>query len=276
MTNSRISGPLLVGLVMVAVFAAAAVVGFVVSRGDPEPATVRLEGPAAVTTTLRDAVPLPDVTVLAADGAPIDPPPPIAWTVEPSSVAVVVDGYLVPTALGGARVDARVREAHAGFTVVVRERERGPGGPGESVDGRAAVDPNKVRMAVIDREMEESAGIGGAVAAAPNDVPAPAPSASEGAGVSNPAITAVIKRNMNQVRYCYQRELTRKPDLGGRFELRFVIAKDGSVSEAETVSTTLNDAAVESCVEGRFRHFQFPEQPDGPVTVTWPFVFSPA
>src|SRR6185503_6342370 len=47
-------------------------------------------------------------------------------------------------------------------------------------------------------------------------------------------IDAVIKRNMNQIRYCYQRELTKQPELAGKITVKFVIAKDGSVSKAET------------------------------------------
>ncbi|MSQ03358.1 MAG: FHA domain-containing protein, partial [Myxococcales bacterium] len=41
-------------------------------------------------------------------------------------------------------------------------------------------------------------------------------------------IDAVIKRNMNQIRYCYQRELTKNPALGGKITVKFVIAKDGT------------------------------------------------
>jgi hypothetical protein len=35
---------------------------------------------------------------------------------------------------------------------------------------------------------------------------------------------------MNQIRYCYQRELTKNPELGGKVVVKFVIAKDGTVS----------------------------------------------
>ena len=49
-------------------------------------------------------------------------------------------------------------------------------------------------------------------------------------------IDAVIKRNMNQIRYCYQRELTKNPSLGGKIVVKFTIAKDGSVSKASIKS----------------------------------------
>ena len=37
---------------------------------------------------------------------------------------------------------------------------------------------------------------------------------------------------MNQIRYCYQRELTKNPSLGGEITVKIVIAEDGSVSQA--------------------------------------------
>ena len=89
-------------------------------------------------------------------------------------------------------------------------------------------------------------------------------------------IDAVIKRNMNQIRYCYQRELTKNPNLGGKIVVKFVIAKDGTVSSATTKLTTMNSAAVENCINGRFMRFQFPEPKGGGIViVSYPFIFAP-
>lgn len=89
-------------------------------------------------------------------------------------------------------------------------------------------------------------------------------------------IDAVIKRNMSQIRYCYQRELTKNPALGGKITVKFVIAKDGTVSSATTKTTTMNNPAVESCINGRFMRFQFPEPKGGGIViVSYPFIFSP-
>lgn len=106
------------------------------------------------------------------------------------------------------------------------------------------------------------------------------PSFSDGGiimgGMDASLIDAVIKRNLNQIRYCYQRELTKNPDLGGKVTVKFVIAKDGSVSAASTKSSSIGNAAVESCVNGRIMRLQFPEpQGGGIVIVSYPFVFSP-
>jgi hypothetical protein len=89
-------------------------------------------------------------------------------------------------------------------------------------------------------------------------------------------IDAVIKRNMAAIRYCYQRELTKNPSLGGKITVKFVIAADGTVSSATTKSTTMNNSAVESCINSRFMKFQFPQPKGGGVViVSYPFIFAP-
>ncbi len=89
-------------------------------------------------------------------------------------------------------------------------------------------------------------------------------------------IDAVIKRHMNQIRYCYQRELTKNPNLGGKITVKFVIAKDGSVSKASIKSSSMGNKSVESCITGRFMRFTFPEPKGGGIViVSYPFIFAP-
>jgi hypothetical protein len=89
-------------------------------------------------------------------------------------------------------------------------------------------------------------------------------------------IDEVIKRHMNQIRYCYQRELTKNPSLAGKVVVKFVIAKDGSVSSASKKTSTINNGAVEQCVVGRFMRMQFPEPKGGGIViVSYPFTFLP-
>jgi hypothetical protein len=48
------------------------------------------------------------------------------------------------------------------------------------------------------------------------------------------------------------------------------------VSQAGTKTTSLNNLAVESCIEGRFYKMQFPQPKGGGiVVVSYPFMFSP-
>ncbi len=89
-------------------------------------------------------------------------------------------------------------------------------------------------------------------------------------------IDEVIKRHMNQIRYCYQRELTKNASLGGKIVIKFTIAKDGTVSAASKKTSTMNNGAVESCIVGRFMRMQFPQPKGGGIViVSYPFLFSP-
>lgn len=89
-------------------------------------------------------------------------------------------------------------------------------------------------------------------------------------------VDAVVRRHLSNIRYCYQRELQRDPELIGKVTVKFVIAGDGSVSNASTKSSTLGNPAVESCINGRFMRMDFPEpKKNGIVIVTYPFLFAP-
>ena len=90
-------------------------------------------------------------------------------------------------------------------------------------------------------------------------------------------IDAVVKRNMSQIKYCYQRELSKNPSLAGKVTVKFTIAGDGSVSSAITKASTLGNPSVESCINGRFLRMGFPEpKGNGLVIVSYPFLFSPS
>lgn len=90
-------------------------------------------------------------------------------------------------------------------------------------------------------------------------------------------VDRVVREHLREIRYCYQRQLQRQPGLSGKVTVRFVIARDGSVSSATTKSSTLGSAAAETCIHGRFLRMQFPEPKGGGIViVTYPFVFAEA
>ena len=87
-------------------------------------------------------------------------------------------------------------------------------------------------------------------------------------------IDNVIRQHLSQIRYCYQKELNKNPALYGKIVIKFVIAKNGSVSSAKTHSTSMNNAIVENCICQRFMRFQFPQPKGGGIViVSYPFVF---
>lgn len=95
--------------------------------------------------------------------------------------------------------------------------------------------------------------------------------------LSQEVIRRYIRRNINQIRYCYEQQLTRRPDLAGRVAIRFVISGSGAVSASSVANSTLGDPAAEQCVARAVQRIAFP-QPDGGgvVIVTYPFMFQPA
>ena len=71
-------------------------------------------------------------------------------------------------------------------------------------------------------------------------------------------VDAVIKRNLSKFRYCYQRELTKNPNLGGKVTVKFTIAKDGQVSAAKTKVSSVSNSAVEGCLNKTMMKLKFP------------------
>jgi TonB family protein len=69
------------------------------------------------------------------------------------------------------------------------------------------------------------------------------------------AIREVLLRHVNVVKYCYERALRKNPELKGKVALRITVVPDGSVSDADIVSSTLNDEDVEQCILSRVRQW---------------------
>ena len=68
-------------------------------------------------------------------------------------------------------------------------------------------------------------------------------------------IQEMILKHNNSVKYCYQRELKRNPNLKGKLVVRFRITPQGTVKEVEVISSTLNNRKVERCVSNRIRRW---------------------
>jgi Ca-activated chloride channel family protein len=90
-------------------------------------------------------------------------------------------------------------------------------------------------------------------------------------------IRRVIRRHINEVKFCYEKELLMLPQLTGRVELRFVIDLKGAVASSEIGASTINNEKVESCVAAAARRWEFPAvEGSGIVQVSYPFVFKNA
>jgi hypothetical protein len=89
-------------------------------------------------------------------------------------------------------------------------------------------------------------------------------------------IRRVVHENEGRFRACYLDGLKRSPTLAGRVVTKFVIARDGTVATAADAGSDLADEGVRTCVQRAFSKLEFPSNPDGIATVTYPIVMSPA
>jgi len=90
-------------------------------------------------------------------------------------------------------------------------------------------------------------------------------------------VRRIIRRHINEVKYCYEQELVKKPSLGGRLMVQFTISGAGQVITSVLVDSSMHNAKVESCTVQAVRRWEFPHpEGGGLVIVTYPFVLAPA
>ncbi|MDI1477034.1 AgmX/PglI C-terminal domain-containing protein [Polyangium sp. y55x31] len=88
-------------------------------------------------------------------------------------------------------------------------------------------------------------------------------------------IQRTVRQNFGRFRFCYEQGLRQNPNLQGRVAVRFVIGRDGSVSQVSNGGSDLPDQNTVSCVVRSFYGMSFPAPEDGIVTVTYPIMFQP-
>ena len=97
--------------------------------------------------------------------------------------------------------------------------------------------------------------------------------------LSKEVIRRVIRRHINEVRFCYEQELNQRPDLEGRVTVSFIISPTGAVQSASVVGgrSNLNNARVQNCIAGAVRRWTFPApEGGGIVVVAYPFMLTAA
>ena len=87
-------------------------------------------------------------------------------------------------------------------------------------------------------------------------------------------IRRYIKRNIQKIQYCYEKELLAKPGLAGTVSTQFFITPNGNVASSSGSGV---DGNVASCVAGVIKDIEFPKpKGGGGVQVNYPFTFRPA
>lgn len=91
--------------------------------------------------------------------------------------------------------------------------------------------------------------------------------------LSREEVERIINNKMGQIKYCYEKELVKKPSLKGKIVTNFIIGLEGSVTRSVIKQSTMGDANVESCISSVMRSLKFPRPGGGTVEVFFPFIF---
>ncbi len=92
-------------------------------------------------------------------------------------------------------------------------------------------------------------------------------------GIDKAIVRRVVHQHMNEVRFCYEKELERNNDLNGRVTAQFTIGGNGIVMGAVISATTMGNPAVEGCIAQAVRRWAFPKpEGGGIVVVSYPFM----
>ena len=99
------------------------------------------------------------------------------------------------------------------------------------------------------------------------------PAIASGSDYSKSIVRRYIRRHLNEIGYCYEKQLLAHPDLGGEILVKFLISPSGAVQSA---AGTGFDHEVASCLAGVIGSIEFPKPGDGGgVQVNYPFSFHP-
>ena len=89
-------------------------------------------------------------------------------------------------------------------------------------------------------------------------------------------IRRIVRRHIDEVKYCYELEVVRRRRLKGQATFEFTISPNGEVATARVRSSTLRSPRAESCIVAAIRRWSFPAPyARDVVTVSYPFHFIP-
>jgi TonB family protein len=88
-------------------------------------------------------------------------------------------------------------------------------------------------------------------------------------------IRRVIRHHINEVKSCYEQELTQTPEIGGRVRVQFTIGASGHVIASSLLKSSVGNARLDNCVVQLVRHWEFPKPCGGrTIVASYPFVFT--
>lgn len=86
-------------------------------------------------------------------------------------------------------------------------------------------------------------------------------------------IQKVVRQHGEELRTCYEKELTKTKGITGRIVVHWEIDAGGAVSKSEVKASTFGNPDLENCFTGSIKQWRFPSPKDGrTVLVDYPFV----
>jgi TonB family protein len=96
-------------------------------------------------------------------------------------------------------------------------------------------------------------------------------------GYDRDLVLKVVRRHQNEIRFCYESELSKTPSMSGKVTVAWTIGATGAVETAQIAESGLANESVESCIVQRVKRWTFPEPNGGQeVAITFPWVFQVA
>ena len=90
--------------------------------------------------------------------------------------------------------------------------------------------------------------------------------------LSKEQIDRVVRANQAAIKYCFEVEMQRQPNLQGAVHMNWRIDMTGHVTVVKVAKTTLSNARVEGCMSRQIKRWVFPKPDGGEVDVVYPFL----
>jgi TonB family protein len=98
----------------------------------------------------------------------------------------------------------------------------------------------------------------------------------DSADIDQAKLGAFVRARMGLIKSCYENALKRNPNLKGKVVIRFTILETGGVADVGASQNSLGSSDVASCIMNTMRSWRTQFRPSGPVTVEYPFLFTPS
>ena len=99
---------------------------------------------------------------------------------------------------------------------------------------------------------------------------------TQGLADANASVRAVVRQNLNQIKYCDTEMRKTQPGAQGTIKVKFIVGPDGRVKTNEITEDTLGNPALAACVNNKVKRWRFDPPADGrEFAVSYPFTFKP-